>query len=492
MMTDLDTATDVRDDIDPLRGQFMGDGIPRSAGGQLLDPLEGTPDPDDAFWKSSDALEEIRMYARSRGIRVNPWALLSAVLARVSVALPPNIVADPLRNGQPIPLQLFIALLGPSGAGKGITERAAANLVPDIRSASTHIPASGEGIPTMFAVRERTDDGGTRLKPLTPRALLSVPEITHLGGAARRIGSTLISTLLSAFQGEPIGAANRNEADRYEIPRNGYRLCLITGVQPANAGVLLDETASGLPQRFLWFDVRDPEMPVNAMETDRVADMLTCFPYDSSRLPTDPDSAVLRSYYNPLSDGICKPSDYPRSYRYVTYPDVVAGEFDLQRIRVNHGAVTDPLDAHRLMVTARVAALLAVLERPGAFPNVTEAEWRNATTILERSGSYRSECIRDMKRARSSLRADELEISETAKSEVQSRGVETAKDKILDWMSSQPRLRTGVKGRTITQHITRACRQYVSPALAELHTDGYISLCGDDTGYESRNMWRLT
>ncbi|WEV69934.1 hypothetical protein OZX73_03480 [Bifidobacterium sp. ESL0775] len=372
-----------------------------------------------------------------------------------------------------------------------MTERAAKTLVPDIRDAQTHIPASGEGIPTMFAARERNEDGSTRLKLLSSRALLSVPEITHLGGAAKRIGSTLISTLLSAYQGEPIGAANRNEADRYEIPRLGYRLCLITGVQPSNAGVLLDEAGSGLPQRFLWFDVLDPETPLDATPTRRVLDSLTCFPYDTSKLPADPDMGVMQAYCNPGSDGLHKPNEYPRTFRHVGYPPLVADEFDYERIRTNHGALANPLDAHRLLVTSRVAALLALLDRPGEMPVVTELEWRNAKTVMEHSATYRAKCIRDMKTARSHLKADELEINDSARGEVRERGIDNAKGKVLDYLEALRPSRKGVKGWKIRQNIARSCRQYTYPALADLRDEGQIAICGDDTGKESANSWRL-
>lgn len=487
-----DPATgDLIDVVHPERGEFNGNGLAHDASGRVYDPLAGAPDPDDPFWLSSKPLAEIRRYARSAGVRVNPWALLATVLTRLSVALPPNVVADPLNALQPMPVQLFLALLGGSGAGKGVTERAAMSLIPDIRGAATHIPASGEGIPTMYAIREKREDGGTYLKPVACRALLSMPEITHLGGAVRRIGSTLVSTLLSAYQGEPIGAANRSEADRYEIPRNGYRLCLITGVQPSNAGILLDEAPSGLPQRFLWFDVRDPETPLKADGTKEVLDSLHCFPFDTSKLPKDPDTGVLQAYYNPGADGINKPGEYPKSYKYVTYPKSVTREFEVNRIMTNRGIATDPLDAHRLMVTARVAALLALLDHPDAWPNVNEREWANAKTIMEHSTIYRTQCIHDMKHARSHVKADEYEIVENARSEVRARGIGEAKERILTYLQDFGPTRTGVKGWKIKNHVTNAYRDYAYDALAILHDEGQIGVCGTETEKVSGNSWRL-
>ncbi|MBT1171362.1 DUF3987 domain-containing protein [Bifidobacterium sp. SO4] len=479
-------------DIMPGRGEIMGDGIPRTAEGVMYDPLESCPEDNDQFWKSSVALSEIRLYARSRGIRVNPWALLSAVLCRLSVALPPTVVIDPLNNMQPMPLNVFLALIGPSGSGKGITERAAATLVPDIRNAGTRLPASGEGIPTMYTYRERGDDGSSRLKLSSPRSLLSMPEITHLGGAAKRVGSTLVSTLLSAYQGEPIGAANRAEDNRYEIPRLGYRLSLITGVQPSNANVILDNEGSGLPQRFLWFDVADPRTPMHAVSTPEVLSSLTCFPYPTSKLPPDPDKAVFEAYYNPNSDGIHKAGEYQNAFITVAFPDKAADDFECERIRANRGKTRDPLDAHLLQTAARVAALLAFLERPDAYPYVTETEWDNAKTILNKSAGYRTDCIRDMRATRSRDMADEFEITETAKAEVKQRGIENAKARITEYLQAHNPGREGIRGWRISQNVTRAYRQYTYDALADLYEGGHVKICGPDSGKLSGNSWRLS
>lgn len=473
-----------------LPGEFEGDGLARTANGSPYDPLAGIPDPEDAFWLSSKPLEEIRRYARSQGIRVNPWALLDAVLARLSVAIPPHVVIDPLDSLQPSPLNVYVALLGGSGAGKGITERAAQTLVPDIRQALTHVPASGEGIPTMFAAREKDEDGSSYLKPTAMRALLSVPEISHLGSTSQRIGSTLVSTLLSVYSGEQVGASNRNEMDRFEIPRNGYRLSLITGVQPANANVLFDRTDSGLPQRFLWADVRDPETPLEAEKSPEVQASLTCFPYNTSQLPPDPKINVLQAYYNPSKDGLHQADEYPHSYLTVSFPACTVNDFDRSRILTNKGVSANPLDAHRLMVTARVAALLALLERPKAYPSVTELDWANAKTVLERSAVYRSQCLDEMKQARSRQKADEIEIVDTARSEVTARGIETTKGKVMDYLNDVQPGRNGIKGYSIAQHIVRTYRTYVYPALEELHAEGHLRICGHDTGKASRNSWR--
>lgn len=479
------------DYIDGSRGEYMGDGIPRDAGGNPYDPLEGEPDPEDGFWTSMAPLAEIRRYARSKGVRVNPWALLGAVLCRLSVAVPPNVVIDPMQNGQAMPLNLYLALIGESGDGKGITTRAAAKLIPDIRDAGTRLPASGEGIPAMFARREQDDDGQTRLRPTMPRSLLDIPEITHLTGVSDRRGSTVISTLLSCYQGERIGAANKNETDQCEIPRLGYRLSIITGVQPAHAGVIIDNATTGFAQRFIYFDVTDPETPINAEPAKRVMASLTRFPFDSGQLPPDPDKHMLEAYYNPKGDHIRQPDEYLASLEYVAFPPALADEFDNERIRVNRGMRRDPLDAHRLQTAARVAALLAILDRPGERPMVTQLEWDNAKTILAKSAQYRNKCTEALSQAKTKALADRFATVNEAKGEAGDRLADDTKARIVSYMSRADPDGRGIVGNAIRSHITAASKPLAYEALADMRAEGVVTVCGRDTGKASSTIWKL-
>ncbi|MCT6900792.1 MAG: hypothetical protein M3Z40_07070 [Bifidobacterium sp.] len=256
---------------------------------------------------------------------------------------------------------------------------------------------------------------------------------------------------------------------------------------------MFDKTDSGLPQRFLWADVRDPETPIQAEPTPAVLASLSCFPMDTDKqLPKDPDMGVLQAYYNPTADGIHSPSEYPRTYMSVTFPQSTREDFEHSRSMTHRGRLSDPLDAHRLMVTAKVAALLAFLNRPQAYPNVEELDWDNAKTILEHSSGYRTQSLQAMKQARSRQKADEIEIVDSAKNEVRSRGIETAKTRIMDYLHDVHFGKEGMKGWRISQHVTRAYRPYVYPALEELHEEGHISICGQDTGKASSNAWKPT
>ena len=75
-----------------------------------------------AFWEARPALQHTLTLARARG--VGPWATLGGVLARAIATIPPEITLPGI-IGSRMSLNLFIALVGPSGGGKGAAEATA-------------------------------------------------------------------------------------------------------------------------------------------------------------------------------------------------------------------------------------------------------------------------------------------------------------------------------------------------------------------------------
>ena len=60
--------------------------------------------------------------------------------------------------------------------------------------------------------------------------------------------------------GEPLGFAYVSKEKSLPVKRHEFRLCLITGIQPANANVILDDADSGTPARYLWLPTSDPAL----------------------------------------------------------------------------------------------------------------------------------------------------------------------------------------------------------------------------------------
>jgi len=71
------------------------------------------------FWSSRPVLEHILTLARAR--RVGPWAVLGAAMTHAVASIPAH-VAIPAMVGGRMSLNMFVALVGPSGAGKGGAE----------------------------------------------------------------------------------------------------------------------------------------------------------------------------------------------------------------------------------------------------------------------------------------------------------------------------------------------------------------------------------
>ncbi|TPF95490.1 hypothetical protein [Bifidobacterium sp. UTBIF-78] len=378
---------------------------------------------DDEFWTSSGRVQFIRDSARHE--RAGVWAVLQATLTRVSVVTPPNVVIPAFVGSRYGSLNYFVALVGMSSDGKGTAVSTAEKLVRDDLGAETTTPVSGEGLTTLFARRDlmpdKDDDkrdAGTTLKCVNCRALLDVAEVTSLGAAIGRSGSTLLGTLTSAWSGENLGGQNVSEAKRLRAVAYGYRLGLITGVQPGNSDILTREDVTGLPQRIAWANTRDPDAPPKGHKPPAPE---STFGFDPAKLkavqPTDMELNALYqagSYWKDLNEN-GSPA-YP--IRVLDYPDCVADEVDEDAVNRLHGTRPAGLDGHSLFLTIKTAGLLAIMEqRPGAEFTVSEDDWARAKYIVKRSREFREQCIRSGRETMRGKRRDALADEFTARDE---------------------------------------------------------------------------
>lgn len=241
-------------------------------------------------------------------------------------------------------------------------------------------------VPALFVCRVRNDESNeSKLELVSMRTLLSVPKITHLNATSGRVGSTVIPTLLSGFSGEQIGASNRDNMKRLEIPRNGYRFSLITGIQPANASLLFDNAGSGFPQRFLWMNVLDPDTPIKDEDTEKVLKSLTCSPYLSFELPGDSDKSVVEAYYNQYGDftSVKGQEGYLSATVTMTFPDIVKREFSEERIR-------------GIVVCNGMNLILTRFWLEARWPRCSRSLTIRQTdfTLVKRTGKMRISCLR--------------------------------------------------------------------------------------------------
>ncbi|MGP5252332.1 hypothetical protein ACTXLT_07450, partial [Brachybacterium alimentarium] len=165
-----------------------------------------TPDGPEQLWSARPHLGAIHDFARAR--LASPWAVLGTVMLRALATVPPNVTLPPLVGGR-ASLNLFTALVGASGSGKGAAMRAAADAVTIVQRIPVMPLGSGEGLVRAYAIRETEEVDGERVpvtRMVNTTILFEVSEVDHLGAQGQRTGSTLMPQLRSAYSGEQLGS----------------------------------------------------------------------------------------------------------------------------------------------------------------------------------------------------------------------------------------------------------------------------------------------
>lgn len=330
---------DQRQRVD-LRAEFATTSAPAAS----CEPV----DDEDTFWCARPILAHLRTFARAR--MTSPWAVLGVTLARVATAVPFTIVLPPT-IGSFASINLFVGIVGRSGAGKGAAEAAAedAVLLGEIIRAGV---GSGEGLAHQYMMR--TTKGGLEWIEPTRARLFSVQEIDTLTALDQRRGSTLLAELRKAWAGEALGFGYADPTKRLPVPRHGYRLALVVGIQPGRAGGLLDDTDGGTPQRFLWMPATDPAAP--------------------DVLPVEPEPWTWTM--PPL------PPVHPTSGLRVMQVCDEAVEFVRANRRADLRGESVAIDAHAVLGRLKVSAVLALLDGRTV---VTSEDWRLAGMIDAKS-----------------------------------------------------------------------------------------------------------
>lgn len=322
-------------------------GNPGSNGHQ--DPGAGSE-----LWAARPVLAHLRDFARAR--MVSPWAVLGVTLARVTAATPPFVVLPAITGGQ-ASLNLFCALVGPSGCGKGAAEMVARDAL-DVGRLETMTCGSGEAIAHAYVERDKE---GTVWQH-TDRVLFSVAEVDTLTALVGRQASTLMPELRRAWSGEALGFHYVDKSKRLPVPEHKYRLGLVVGVQPGRAAGLFDDEDGGTPQRFLWLPATDPGAP--------------------DVTPPEPPSMVWEM-----------PRPWPLADRRGRVDLPVCDEardtiVTARRARVRGDG--HALDGHSLLTRLKTAAALSLLD---GRAEVGPEDWRLAGMVLDQSDACRASVV---------------------------------------------------------------------------------------------------
>lgn len=300
-----------------------------------------------SFYDRTPLLTAIRRKANQ--VMTGPDAILLACLARVAAATTPNVVVDYQR----CPLNLYVAIIGPPGAGKSKAATAARELLDNLGIDADWVPVpSGEGLCDVFLGKA---DKETHERPqLKQTAFVYVDEGQQLHKTGQREGSTILDVARSMWAAQPVGTMNADPDRRRQLRANAVRIGFVVGYQPDVALSLFRGADVGDPQRFVFVSCLAPH-------ADRVR---------------PPDVPTLD----------WQPNNRGRSLR---VPQEIAAFLADNEWRVATGQRTvDPLEVHDLQNQLRVAALLTLFHDPNADA-VDPAAWADAAAILELSRENR-------------------------------------------------------------------------------------------------------
>lgn len=334
--------------------QVAEDGVRESPPGDIA--LE-----DDEFWSSRDFLKQIREQAYVR--LASPWSVLGVTMCRALAQIPPWVTLPPIIGGRGS-LNFFCAIVGRSGAGKGISEAVAAELLPfdELDNIGTLPAGSGEGLAHAYVIRRGKDSAeGPGIERIRNACLFSVPEVDTLSSIGGRQGSTIMSKLRSAYSGEEIGFSYADPTKRLLVGAHNYRMTMVLGVQPERAAPLFGDTAGGTPQRFVWLPANDPRIGDEpGQECDSIA----------ATTPKEWGS-------------------YPRC---VDVPDIAVDVIRNAHIARAKG-VGDALDGHALQTREKVMVALCALD---GRTTPDDWDWVLAGVVMNRSDRTREAISEEM------------------------------------------------------------------------------------------------
>lgn len=431
---------------------------------------------DKTFFSARKWLEYAYRYARA--LRLSPYGLVGVMLARMSALTPPNVVAQLTPHDMPMTLNVNVALVGPTGSGKGRTMGQARHLMPSppLCMLEEVKPKTGESIPAKFVAKVPATDGDGKPvkgeymdKVMTDRCLLLMPEVVSLKAAMSRQGSTILPTLLESFSNEPLGDDTKGKQFQIKLPPYAYRLAAVVGVQPNNAGVLFDEAQTGLAGRFAYMPSVDTDAPSRRPEPPTGV-----FPYDPCRIPDgnglDALAALLKygSLDNMPQNGPDAREGYPLTI--ISFPSAATEYADhMQRLSVLGQATA--LDAHRVELVARFAALLALMD---CRLEVNREDWDLSMLFMDVSDRIRAECMEQSRRSAVDVQAEQISVKRDAEEQANAQIIERAKVRLLDLLDAMDPTCEGITERDLRNRLSPPQRKVMGDALTDLYKGGKI------------------
>lgn len=348
------------------------------------------------FWAARPVLQRIRQAAHSR-VRSGDVVLYST-LCRLAAMAPHTLRAD-TGVATPASLNLFVAVVGPSGSGKSSGLSVSRELVKSENPPEEFPLGSGEGVAEAFMgmverpTGEMARDGSAKTKPVREQvrhnALFHADEGAALNKLIERAGSTVGETLRTLWSGETIGQKNGRADTTRTVPAGSYSAGLVIGYQPSTVLPLLADVEAGTPQRFLFCWAEDPSIPPRGRRAPQGDAILSPFP------PGTPTSLPAAAVTLGLAGTPMGPVPAPPVHETVVFAQEILDEiYDTE-----HGKVTgtlpeghwlllpgsrelDPYKSQHPVLKVKVSAGLALLE---GRRTVLPADWQLAQVVIDTS-----------------------------------------------------------------------------------------------------------
>jgi hypothetical protein len=363
----------------PVAAQVTAAGLPPlpAAPGALTLP--------DEFWQAREGLRRIRQAAHSR-VRSGD-VVFYGMLTRLAAMAPHTLRAD-TGIGSPASLNLFAAVVGPSGGGKSSGLSVSRDLVKSSRDLDEFPLGSGEGLAEAYMgeaevpTGDMDKTGAAKLKRVRQQvrhnALFHSDEGNALNKLIERTGSTVGEALRTAWSGETLGQKNGRAETTRTVPARSYSMGLVIGYQPTTALPMLDDVEAGTPQRFLWCWAVDPSIPARDARVPWPGEMASPFPAHVQTDAPPPGSLISAPALPDLAP--------------ITFAGTILDELYEVEYAKNTGTLPhdhplrDPFRSQHPVLQVKVAAVLALLE---SRRNVTEDDWRLAKIVLDTSDNVR-------------------------------------------------------------------------------------------------------
>lgn len=424
---------------------------------------------EDLFWTMRPILTHLRTAAHARP--VSPWAVFGSAITHTLSRVPYNVVL-PSEDDEKMAgasLNTYVALVGESGIGKGQAEEVASSALRIVGGYDTKTMGLGTGQGILADFVKPLKHGSEQVEYINRSVLYLVDEVDSLAAHARMQGATILSNLTSAWSGKGMGVSYADEKKNRRMDAYSYRLCLSVGVQPERAEVLTKGDGRGLPQRFIWLPLIDPDLawipkskkpgvfevrlPVEVEKN--LGSLFIPQEYTGPEDPEEEDSTAVSESPEWVVMSVCA---------------VAQREMEVDQRARKSGRKSGGLDSHALQVRLKVAACLALWD--GRL-DINEDDWRLSGTVMAKSRGARDECLVGVQTLDQSGEENRERARRRAQDAADARDLEATVSKVLEILADSQWWPQSKVANGIT---TRRRNAYFEEAVTRLREDGRIEV----------------